>query len=254
MIKKSHWSKLILGAIIFVLIFTSLCYGNTDNESDTEDYTPSLSKQQLSTLYLGTAHLLPDPPGPDKMNKTELSAQNQSVFGRNILDRKFNSKMKPGLNLWFDAHGKKGIQLEFEISLQAVEDSTVLPDKTYKIRFKNFTTQGAAGVQNLNITYLDYQGKPFDIKYGAENWCSVTLIIKRMDNITDTKLTIYCGADNKISNITLPYDRTLSAHDYEKEKEDSENATPGFNSVEIIISVTILMIFFQIKNASQIKC
>ena len=237
--------------MIFILISTSLCI--TNDQSTTDNGTGSAPDKNLDTLYLGKNYLLPDPPGSDKANKTELSALNKTIFGHNIRDRKYDKKLEPELHLWLNAHGRRDIKLKFEIVFQAVEDNIPLPGKTYKILFENHTTNGTTGPFNLRVPFIDYNGKPFDIKSGADNWCIVQLVIKRTDNVTDGELTIYTGAEDRISYIKLPYNQTLSAYNRDLEEKD-KNATPGFeiNAVLLtLVAVAIILFYHKCKGSNN---
>lgn len=249
MINGKIWLKVISVSIIILLVFSCLCTGEqTSRKGEEEKDIPDVD---LEILYLGQSYLLPTPPGPGVKNKTEISAQQQISFSHNIRDRKFNEDLKPELNIWVKSQGKSGMKLEFEIYFQMVEDATVKPNKKYKIIFGNYTTSGLSEFENITLPYLSYKGKPFDIKYGSENWCSVTLIITRTDNETKEKLHIYLGADEKVSFIKIPYDITLSAFEHEnKEKKDDKN-TPGFEFGLIIVTLLIITLKYYWHNPNK---
>ena len=231
-------SRVVICILIILSSATTLCYSNESSEDF--EYEP-LKDQHLDTLYFGTQYFLPYPPSSGESNKTTISALNRTTFSHNLRDRKFNSKIKPELNLWLDAAGTKGIELEFEINFQAVEDLTELPDKTFKITFQNYTTNGSLDGEVLNLTYLNYEREPFDIKSGADNWCLVYLIIRRTDNITGSKVTLYCGAEDRVSNIKIPYSQTLSAYNYEQEKDNDMDSTPGFTGLSFLFAIVLLI-------------
>ena len=136
-----------------------------------------------------------------------------------------------------------------------MEDRTLLPEKTYKILFKDYTTSGSITGENLKLIYTKYEGKTFDIKYGNDNWCAVYLTIIRTDNETASKLDVYAGAENKTSQITIPYDKTLSAYEYEQEKkkEEENKSTPGFGLDQGVIALGVLLIIFYIKASARRK-
>ncbi len=238
--------RILILLLIVILILTTLCYGSDDKNESTKNKNPP-PDVELDKLYLGKSYLLPDPPGSAPANKTELPAMNHSTFTHNIRDRKFNDKLKPELRLWVNTQGTKGIRLEFEIGFQAVEDNTIIPNKRFKILFSNYTTQGTIEPEYINLTFLKFDGAPFDINPGVENWCSVYLTIRRTDDMTNSKLYIFTGAEGKISYIIIPYDRTLSS--YEHEKEDESENTPGFG-LELVGTAIIIssIIYFYTRN------
>lgn len=246
--KNSTWLWLISLALIFLTIISTLCVGNDNSDNDSKyDYEPP--DQELEKLYLSENYLLPQPPSHDSNNKTELLAQNRTIFGHNIRDRKFNNKITPELNLWINSHGRSGIELEFEIVFQAVEDNTLLPHKTFKILFENYTTNGSTENENLMPAFIKYDGKYFDIQYGNENWSSIYLKIQRTDNFTDTIVDIYFGSEQKVSYIKIPYDKTLSFYEYEKEKEEENQATPGFTAIQVVLVLGILISIFYLRGS-----
>jgi hypothetical protein len=251
MVKKKYWLGFASAIFIIIIIFTSLCTSTDSSSEKQENHEPP--EVEYDTLYIGTDYLLPDPPGPDKNNKTELLANNKSTFGHNIRDRKYNDQIDPSIYLWLNTKGKKGLSLEFEITFQMVEDNTVKPDKKYKISFDSYVTKGNSSLEIVNLTFSQYDGKPFDIKYGNDNWCMVYLTISRIDNKTDSKLLVFSGANDKISYIKIPYDRTLSSYEYEKEKEKDNKNTPGFSIGYGIAAFVTLLIFYLKSQNSRFK-
>jgi hypothetical protein len=247
--KKFNFYVLI-SILIFVLTITALCNGNDDKgESVNNKKTPP--DVELEKLYLSKYYLVPNQPGDDSTNKTEILAMNQSTFSHNIRDRKFNEKLKPKLKLWVDAHGKSGIKLEFEIGFQAVEDNTIIPNKNFKIIFPNYTTAGNQEPEYINLSFLKFDGEPFDIQPGADNWCSVYLTIKRTDELTNSKLQVYTGANGKNSYIIIPYDKTLSSFD--QGAEDESGNTPGFEFETVVIAIFILITIYFYQSQSSKK-
>jgi len=248
--KVDYWKFCIALLLIIIMTLTSLCLGDeSSNDANSKKKLDEIPKEELKILYLARPTMRDTPPGNDKSNQTELSAENQVIFGQNIFDRKFDDKIKPELNLWLDTNGKKGIKLEFEIYFQAVEDSTLLPNKYFKAIFSNYTTNGTTDIIYLRREFLKYEGTPFDIKSGSENWCSVTFKISRTDNATDSKLHIYHGAENRVSFITIPYNETQSSHEYEQEKD--EEPTPGFIGTNFIIILLVVCIILYIQKQSR---
>lgn len=237
--------------LMLIITLTTLCVGNNSTDDNEKKYDNINPDEHLELFYIGANYLIPDPPDASSENITELSALDQKSFGTSIFDRKFNSDFTPELHLWLDTNGNEGIKLEFEIFFQAVEDNTIIPEKNYKALFKNFTNSGTSGVKYLNISFNEYKGEPFDVIPGAENLCHVTLTVKRTDNITNSIVYIYVGAENKTSFIKIPYDQTYSAYEYarEQDKEKDKKSTPGFTASElVIVSSVALLFYFFIKD------
>jgi hypothetical protein len=227
--------------ILILLVSTSLCTSSHDT-AGSEENNNSTPELELEKLYIGKYYLLPSKPGDDNTNKTELLANNQSIFGHNIFDRKFNDKLNPELNLWLEDLGVPGMILECELQIQAVEDSTEITGKKYSIIFENFTTAGEPAHYNVKLNFKSYQGKPFDIKSGKDTWASLTLIIRRVDSESDSKLMIYCGASGKASYLITPYDKTYSK--YKSENEADDKGTPGFGGGMAIASIVVLVVIY----------
>jgi hypothetical protein len=242
---STRYNRLIILFILIIIVAsTMLCYSNPDSGSAVKNKKEP-PEVELDRLYLGNFYLLPDPPGDGAGNFTKLSALNQTTFSHNISDRKFNQDIKPRLRLWLDAFGTQGITLEFELTFQAVEDQTLLPNKVYRIVFKNYTTQGLPGQEYVNLTYTKYDGEPFDIKSGADNWAGVYLTIRRIDNKKDADLRILTGAGGKISYVKIPYDQTLSSYQYE---EEDNSSTPGFAGGYLVLSITTIIFVTSFKK------
>ena len=110
--------------------------------------------------------------------------------------------------------------------------------KLFRAKFGNYTTTGDQGGEFVNLTYTKYNGEPFDIKSGADNWCAVYLTIRRMDKLEDADLDIYTGAKGKISYVKIPYDQTLSSYEHENEEN---NATPGFLGGCVILALMVVI-------------
>jgi hypothetical protein len=227
--------------ILILLVSTSLCTSNNDTAGsvDNNSSTPDL---ELEKLYIGKYYLLPNKPGDDSTNKTELLANNHSIFGHNIFDRKFNDKLDPELNLWLEDLGAPGMILECELQIQAVEDSTEITGKKFSIIFENFTTTGEPAPYYVKLEFKNYQGEPFDIKSGKDTWASLILILRRVDSESESKLMIYCGAGGKASYLITPYDQTYSKYRADNEKED--NGTPGFGGGLVIACMLALSILY----------
>ncbi len=244
MINDRYWLRIGTIFFTFLLLFSSTCSCVSSN-SEVKTKEP-VSNQNLGLLYLSHYYLIPYKPGDDNANKTALLANNQSIFSHSVYDRKFNKNIIPELNLWLDDNSKAGLELEFEVIVQAVEQSTVVQGKSYKMVFKNYTTTGYQGPKNVKIEFINYFGEPFDIKYGENNWANIALVIKRIDNESVTKLQIYHGANGKASYIKLPWNQTLSREEYESEKD--KNDTPGFEAGIAFIGIIILVIILIFLN------
>jgi hypothetical protein len=231
--------------LIIIITLTTLCVGNNSNDDDEKKYDNINPDEHLELFYIGANYLIPDPPDAGSENITELSALDQKSFGTSIFDRKFNNDFTPELHLWLDTNDKEGLRLEFEIFFQAVEDNTILPDKNFKALFESYTNNNISGVKYSNISFIEYAGEPFDIKPGAENLCHVTLTVKRTDNITNSIVHIYVGAENKTSFIRIPYDQTYSAYEYarEQDREKDKKSTPGFTAIQLVVVTSIALLF-----------
>ncbi len=253
MLKKSHWSWYFSILLILILFLNGQCLANstlkqTRGNNDTPD-------GPLNIYYLSISKFLsPTPPAKSNSNKTELTVSQPLIFTHNVRDRKFDDQITPELNLWLDSRNKKGLEIKFELGFQAWEDDTLIKDKFYKILFKNYTTIGATGGENVRLHYLKYDGETFDIKYGTNNFCSIYFMINLTDNPTpSSSVDIYCGAWGKTSYIKLPYNQTLSAYEFEKEKNEKTQPTPGF-LVELFFAALIAtMAIYTLFQKSQKK-
>ncbi len=240
---------------IFMMVLCTLCISNNTSSSENNDkYVP---QEDLEFLYLSSSkYLLPEPPGDDSKNKTELTAGKSTYFSHNLRDRKFNEALNPELDLWLDAHGKNGLVLRFEIGFQVWEDETLIEGKFYKIIFKNYTTTGATGGENVKVAFLEYDGVPFDIKYGTGNWASIYLMINLTENVSaaSASVDIICGAGGKISSIKLPYDQTLSGFEHEQNKNNDGDSTWCSSSLVLVFAIGIIAsVSFIYRNQNKGK-
>ena len=238
---------------IFLLLILSSIFCPAPAAEHNSRASTTASEQNLGLLYLSKYYLIPGKPGDDPSNKTELPAADQTIFGHSIHDRKLDTAILPELDLWVNDGGRKGMELEFEIQVQAVEDKTVIPEKKYKMLFKNYTTQGRAETYQIKIEFINYLGKTFDVKYGKEDWVNIALVIKRLDNETGNKLLIYHGADGKASFIQLPWNQTLSKYEYEKDKNDNDSPGFGFQIVVVSFIAIIFSIYIATKKRNHNK-
>jgi hypothetical protein len=242
MVQINRWTE--TGTVILVLfiILNSLtfCFFNLGLAESVDE--------GLDTLFLSKYYLVPERPGDDPSNYSTLSAENTISFGHNIRDRKLDRSIIPELNLWLDDGGNAGIELEFEIRVQAVKDNTVVPDKSFWMLFKNYTTIGKSGPQPVNIGFINYAEETFDIDKGMDNWAIFTLTIQRTDNLTGSDLRIYHGADGKASYLKLPWNQTLSKFEYENEKND-DNDVPGFELALFAFAFIVIIAFVQILKS-----
>jgi hypothetical protein len=163
-IKRSSF-KIISIFFIFIVFILSSIFNTPVLTTNNSRASTTTSDQNLGLLYLSQYYLVPDKPGADSTNKTELLASSQTTFGHSIHDRKLDTSILPELYLWIGDDGKKGLELEFEIHVQAVEDKIVLPEKNYKMLFKNYTTLGRTEPYLITIEFINYLGKTFDVKY-----------------------------------------------------------------------------------------
>jgi hypothetical protein len=232
--------------MVLLVVLNSLCVSNESSGSEKSDYKPSF--EDIDKLYLSNGpYLLPEPPDKDPKNKTTLQPGDILYQGHNLRDRKYNPDLKPSLDLWLDTHGQKGLVLQFEIGFQAWEENTLIDGEVYRIVFNNYTTIGAAGGENAIVTFREYVNEPFDIKYGADNYASIYLMINFTENASASSIDIYSGASGKISLIKLPFDQTLSWYESEQKKKDDNDNSPGFTGGVLIISAVVLIIIFSIK-------
>jgi hypothetical protein len=226
------WVSIIV--VLFIVIST-LNLTTLSSVSEKDD--------DLGKLYLSKSqYLLPNPPGAEAANKTELEPSKPIYFSHNIRDRKFDENLNPALDLWLDAHSQAGIELQFEIGFQAWEDNTLIEGKFFKIKFNNYKTTGAAGGENAKVTFLGYDGEPFDIKYGNDNWASIYLMINISKNATKkTSVDILCGAGEKVSFISLPWDQTLSQYDSDQDQDGDDNGSLcGFSFIFVLIIMVVV--------------
>jgi hypothetical protein len=244
----ANWPR---GALVLLMVLVFITGGCISPDPATAE--DNGSNQNLEILYLSSSrYFVPEAPGPEEVNKIELTTAKSLTFSHNIRDRKYNSKLTPYLNLWLDAHGKSGLNLSFQVGFQAWEEDTLITDKKFEILFENYTTKGFLVGEKVELQYQKYQGVPFDIKAGASNWSTIYLTI----NLTDTSLTsgkdeigvdLYTGADGKASYIKIPYDQTLSAYKHKKDNED-DGSIPGFNTPTVIIALLAtltLIVYFR---------
>jgi hypothetical protein len=143
------------------------------------------------------------------------------------------------------------MELDFVITFQAVEDSTIITGKTYKILFQNYSTNGSTNIEKITPKFANYDGKTFDIKYGNENWCTVNLTVIRSDSLSNASLEIFCGAEEKISFIKIPYDQTLSFYEFEQEENKDDQATPDFTLGQVVISIGLIIVVLYLKGNSR---
>ena len=99
--------------------------------------------------------------------------------------------------------------------------------------FENYTTKGSSSSELIQLTSTKYEGTPVDIK-AAEYGGNVSVMIWRTDNIEDVDLQIYCGAEGKISKIRIPYDKSLSST-----QKDKEDETPMDSGILLIIAIGV---------------
>ncbi|MCK5561330.1 MAG: hypothetical protein KAJ51_12075, partial [Thermoplasmata archaeon] len=225
------WASIIV--VLFIIIST-LNLTTLSSMSENDD--------DLGKLYLSKSqYLLPNPPGAEATNKTELDPGKPTYFSHNIRDRKFNENLIPELDLWLDAHSQAGIELQFEIGFQAWEDNTLMDGKFYKIKFNNYKTTGAEGGENAKVTFLEYDGEPFNIKYGNDNWASIYLMINISKNATKTSVDILCGAGGRTSFIRLPWDQTLSQYESDKNQDDDDNGSLCMFSLIFVLIIMVVV-------------
>ena len=236
--EKHHWLW-VLSVIIVALVFSSsLCISsNSANNQKTNEKTPS---QDLEILYLNGIYLSPTKGGIEEFNKRELTSTKNLTFTHSIRDRKFNKDFKPEIMLWLDSHGKTNLKLGFEIGFQAWEDDTLIEDKFFKIIFANYTTSGNPYGENVSLSYLRYDGTPFDLKSGSNNFAAVYFSISLEDTGKSDKIDIYTGADGKASFIKVPYDKTLSS--VSNKNGNDNDSTPGFTLEWVLIVLIIIIV------------
>jgi hypothetical protein len=236
---RSHWPWVLSIVFITLIFFTTLCISNNStNNNQTNGEEPI---QNLEILYLNSIYLSPTKAGIEESNKVELTATKNLSFSHSIRDRKFNKNLKPEIMLWLDSHGKANLKLRFEIGFQAWEEDTLIEGKFFKILFNNYTTIGNPYGENISLSYLRYDGEPFDIKSGSTNFASVYFSISLNNTGNSDKIDIYTGADGKASFIKVPYDNTLSAS--AKNDDNGGDSTPGFTLESLLLILVIFFIF-----------
>ena len=70
------------------------------------------------------------------------------------------------------------------------------------------------------------------------------LTIWRTDELEDTDLLIYCGADGKISKIRIPYDRSLSSTEKDDDNNDKMPMDSGMLTV-CAIGVSCILLYYR---------
>jgi hypothetical protein len=236
---------------LWVSIFVTLIIGIS-----TLNLIPISSQSEndddLGIVYLSKSqYLLPDPPAAEATNKVKLEPGEPTYFSHNIRDRKFDETLNPELDLWLDASGKAGLELEFEIGFQAWEDNTLMEGKFYTIKFHNYTTKGTSGGENAKVKFLEYVGKPFDINYGSDNWASIYLMVNLTGTASSPSVDILCGANGKTSNIRLPWNQTLSKYESQQNKDDDDNGSICMFSFIFGLIILVLAPGWMVVNDNQ---
>ncbi len=232
-------SKIIIWVIVaftvIVMVVSAFNLPYSENDDATSEATTS--ENRLDILYLhggiGKGTLLaPYPPGNDPKNVTVMNATTDRKYGHNILDRKYNSAIKPTVNIYVDSSKTEGMVLNFKLEFYMIEGNRLALVPVATAIFTNYTTKGTAEPELIELKSAKYEGTPVDVQTGEGYGASVRLTVWRTDDINDVELKLICGANDKISWVQIPYDRSLSST-----KKDDNESTPMDSGVLAVVAI-----------------
>jgi hypothetical protein len=227
------WSVAILA--LMVLILASLTDPFSVSKSASSDSTPT--ETELDILYLhgrsdGGTLLQPYSPGDSSKNYTLINSSRDRKFGHNILDRKYNSNLKPEVNIYIDSFDTPGMILNFKIEFYLFEGNTLLTEPVATAVFSNYTTKGSLLPELIELKSSKYEGEPVDIESTGGFGASVRLTVWRTDNLDQSDVKVLCGSEGKVSWIRIPYDKSLSST-----KKNGEDTTPMDSGLLLIMAI-----------------
>ena len=228
------WVIAVFAIIVMVISVFNMPY--SDNDNATSEATSS--ETRLDILYLhgavGKATLFQAyAPGDSPQNVTIMNTTTDRKFGHNILDRKYNSAIKPAVNIYVDSSKTEGLVLNFKLEFYLIEENRLATSPVATAIFDNYTTKGTSEQELIELKSTKYEGTPVDIQTGEGYGASVRLTVWRTDKLDEVDLNIYCGADAKISWIQIPYDKSLSS----TQKDDNDKSTPMGSGVLAIVAI-----------------
>jgi hypothetical protein len=230
---KFIWAAAILALLILILasITDPFSVSNIARSDSTTNET------ELDILYLhgrsdGGTLLQPYSPGDSAKNYTLINSTQERKFGHNILDRKYNSNLKPEVNIYINSFDKTGMILNFKIEFYLFEGNTLLTEPVATAIFSDYTTKGSLLPELIELRSSKYDGEPVDIESTGGFGASVRLTVWRTDNMEQHDVKILCGANEKVSWVRIPYDRSLSST-----RKNGEDSTPMDSGLLLIVAI-----------------
>ena len=238
-LNKYLWAAAILALIILIIASFNNQFPVSDNASSNSTTTDN----DLDILYLhgrsdGGTLLQPYAPGDSAKNYTVVNTTHTRKFGHNILDRKYNSELKPEVNIYIDSYDTPGMILNFKLEFYLFEDNALATEPVATAVFNNYTTKGSLLPEFVEIKSTEYEGKPADIGSSGGFGASVRLSIWRTDELKDDNVKLHCGVDGKVSWIRIPYDRSLSST-----KKNDDDSTPMDSGLLLILAISSYCLF-----------
>jgi hypothetical protein len=241
---KYIWATAILALIILIIAIFNNPFSVSDNASSGSTTTDT----GLDILYLhgrsdGGTLLQAYAPGDSAKNYTVVNTTHARKFGHNILDRKYNSELRPEVNIYIDSYDTPGMILNFKLEFYLFDGNTLATEPVATAVFSNYTTKGSLLTEFVEIKSTEYEGKPVDIGSGGGFGASVRLTVWRTDDLKNNDVKLHCGADGKVSWIRIPYDRSLSST-----KKNDDNSTPMDSGLLLIVAISTYCIFFYYRR------
>lgn len=243
-LNKYIWAAAILALVILIIA----SFNNPLSVSDNASSGSTTTDTDLDILYLhgrsdGGTLLQPYAPGDSAKNYTLVNTTHTRKFGHNILDRKYNSELKPEVNIYVDSFDTPGMVLNFKLEFYLFKDNALATEPVATAVFSNYTTKGSLLPEFIEIKSTEYEGQPVDIGSSGGFGASVRFTVWRTDGLKDDYVKFYCGADEKVSWIRIPYDRSLSST-----KKNDDDSTPMDSGLLLILAISSYCIFFYYRR------
>jgi hypothetical protein len=193
--------------------------------------------------------LVPYKPEPGEGKKVTLEPGQYFNVSQGIIDRKYNSDIKPEVELNIATHGVEGLVIDVQMEFRYFSGQYLPTNPNVTAFFDPYETRGYIDEPEfINIKSSYYSEVPRDIPQPDYGGVLRFSLVFSSDDVNDT-IDVMCGEDDYHSIIRTPYDKSYSSTVVEDGDSDGIEVnttlcwTVGILFLAVIVIIIVIMHF-----------